>query len=115
MVKIETGDHFTKRVPRTFVCGEEECNYLEVSLFYSKEHKGYAISLMPVKEDGYITTVYPSKSKNYMLTHNVMRKTKKNIKDAIEVYNSNIGLYQKIIKNAFNLEFKEKDLKIKVM
>lgn len=112
-MKIENSDHIIKHIPKEMFLRNETFNNLEICINYKESEKSYYINFTPVYVEGPSTTLIPILCKEHRLL-GVNRRSKNNIKKAIEIYNNDIENFTELLLKAYKTEFTKEELKIEI-
>lgn len=104
-------ERIVKRIPKDFSFQGQDYNNLEITISYSKSKHCYSAYIVPIfiKEISY--TMMPLIAIHKVLLHNVTRRSKGKLKEAINEFNKNIEIYREFIYKKYKQEFTLEELK----
>ena len=114
-MEITNSNYIIKEIKKHIETKDETFSHLAVKIGYSTSTvKGYYVNFMPVRIEGAVSTIVPMYGRSYVLTSGVTRRSKKRIKEAIEVYNEQLERFKDLIKILYKVDVSTDELRIEV-
>ena len=111
---ITNSERISKVIPKDFIFQEHQYNNLEITISYSKNRHCYSVYIVPIYVEGISITMIPHISISQVLLHNVQRRSKGKLQEAINNFNENIDIYRELISKKYKQDFTSEELMFEI-
>lgn len=111
---ITNSERISKVIPKDFIFQEHQYNNLEITISYSKNRHCYSVYINPIYVEGISIKMIPYISISQVLLHNVTRRSKGKLQEAINNFNENIDIYRELISKKYKQDFTSEELMFEI-